>query len=365
LGIINLHTSKKTFTAINLHYNYIIIGQGIAGTMLAWQLQQQKQRILIIDNFDSTTSSQVAAGIYLPITGRRIVKSWMSDVFIPFAEKTYRELEQLTGEQFLHPMPVLEIFDSQKTTNEWQLRAGTDDIGGFVKKFHTKNFSGQVQSDFGAIELQHTGYVNMSLFLKAMRSYFKQNQLLLEENFMMADMKVNEKISYKNISADKIIFCEGIAAAHNPYFSHLPYQFSKGEMITIHCNDLPEDKIINQGIFILPLGNHLFKVGSTYEWNNLNTDTTEGAKEKLKEQLQKILRIDFTIVDQIASIRPTVKERRPFIGLHPSYPSIGIFNGLGTKGIMLAPYLSQHFNEHLLNGESLMSEIDVQRFSFN
>lgn len=347
-----------------MHYNYIIIGQGIAGTVLAWHLQQQLQSVLIIDKYNTSTSSQVAAGIYLPITGRRIVKSWMSDVFIPFAEKTYRELEQLTGEQFLHTLPVVEIFDSQKTNNEWQLRFGADDIKAVVKKFYPKNFSDCIISDYGAVELQQTGYVNMPVFLQAMRNYFIQHQMLLEENFVMGDLKVEEKIYYENISADRIIFCEGIAAIDNPYFRHLPYQFSKGEMITIRCESLQEDKIINQGIFILPLGKHLFRVGSTYEWNTLDTSTTATALKKLTDQLRKILKVKFTVTNQMASIRPTVKERRPFIGLHPFYANIGIFNGLGTKGIMLAPYLSQHFTRHLTNGEMLMQEVDVKRFAF-
>ncbi len=150
---------------------------------------------------------------------------------------------------------------------------------------------------------------------------------------------------------------------HNPFFSSLPWQLSKGETLTIRCDGLGEGHIINHGIYICPEEKNLFKVGATYEWKELNYTPTPSAKATLTDAVNKILKVPYTIENHFASIRPTVRERRPFIGLHPVQPSIGIFNGLGTKGVLLAPYFAHHFANHLVNKTALDREVNISRFS--
>jgi glycine/D-amino acid oxidase-like deaminating enzyme len=341
--------------------NYLIIGQGIAGTMLAWNLLHLKQNVIIADVFRKDSSSQVAAGIYLPITGRRIAKSWLADRLIPFAEKAYRNLEHETGQSFLHPLPIVEIFDSQKTYNDWQERAASADIKTYVEKILPKNFTDQLVCEFGGVQLHSGGYLNMPVFLKAMRNFFSVKSILREEHFNITT-KLSFPFTSGHLKIDKIIFCDGISGSRNPYFQDLPFQFSKGEIITIHCEKLNEAFIYNHGIFILPVGNHHFRVGSTYEWNFTSATPTMQAQQKLISQVRKIIKNEFSITGHHAAIRPTVKERRPFIGMHPVHKQIGILNGLGTKGVMLAPYFANHFAEHLVFGNPLMPDVDISRF---
>jgi len=165
-------------------------------------------------------------------------------------------------------------------------------------------------------------------------------------------------VTYKDFSASKIIFCDGVEAQNNPYWETLPFLPSKGEILTIKA-DMNLSHILNRKIFILPVGENLFKVGSTYSWKFENASPTEAAKAELITQLKSIIKIPFEVIDHTAAIRPTVKDRRPMIGLHKHYAQVGIFNGLGTKGCLLAPFFADHFAGYLSGKNELMEEVDV------
>jgi glycine/D-amino acid oxidase-like deaminating enzyme len=345
-----------------LKTDYIIVGQGLAGSLLAWELIQLNQKVTVIDTGSPTAASRVAAGIFLPVTGRRIVKTWMADTLIPFSVKTFNNFESLFKQPLLHSLPVLEIPASIKEMNEWQMRAESHDLKTYIKTFHVPNAFNYVNCSHGAVELTNSGYVNLRLLLSLMRQYFCDLKILQQESFDFSELHSDQNIVYKDIIADKIIFCEGAQVINNPFFNSLPFQLSKGEIVSIYAEKLPEDYLINQGIFILPLGNHYFRVGSTYQWNDLTPSVTLSAKTMLTEKLKSFLKVPFDVVDQQAGIRPTVKERRPFLGMHAQHQRMGIFNGLGTKGVMLAPYFAHHFAQHLVNSVSLIPEVDIKKY---
>ena len=218
----------------------------------------------------------------------------------------------------------------------------------------------------GASEVMQSGNLDTGIFLTSFRNYYNERELLLEERFDYKQMVISENsVTYKNIVAEKIIFCEGYKALENPYFSWLPFKLTKGEIITIKLNGnhvIPIDKVINKGVFILPLGNNTYKVGATYEWQDLSQLPTEKGKSDLIEKLQKVLKVPFEITDHQAGVRPTVSDRRPLIGLHPDHPSLAVFNGLGTKGVMLAPYFAKQFVNFLEHQLPLDKEANINRF---
>ncbi|MBS1765334.1 MAG: FAD-binding oxidoreductase [Bacteroidetes bacterium] len=342
--------------------DYFIIGQGLAGSMLAWKLMQKGCSVQLIDRFDASASSQVAAGVYLPVTGRRMVRTWLADELIPYAEKFYSSLEDYFKTTFIRSMPVLEIPDSVRTYNEWQMRKENDEAGKYISGFYSSDKFPELHCPHGAVELSSAGFVNLKLLLSRLRSYFISQHALIESVFDFSLLKVDDSIHYGDFEAKNIIFCEGIAAQSNPYFKHLPFQPSKGEILTFRSEQLTQDYIINKSVFVLPIGNHLFKAGSTYEWKELNYCPTEAAREKLTRQLEALLRVPFELTNHQASIRPSVKARRPFAGMRTDIKNVGIFNGLGTKGVMLAPYLAEHLCNHLLHHEKLMPEINIAQY---
>jgi glycine oxidase len=350
---------------LNLKYDYLIVGQGLAGSMLYWFLKRQKKKVCVIDAFNPTSSSNIAAGIIHPVTGRRIVKTWMADILIPFAANTYSEIENHFGEKLFSHVNILELIHSAKEQNDWSNKMASEEMKDYIIDSDSTDIYNEVLVGCPKkIIVAKSGWLNISKMTGLFRMEMASLDHLIEGDFDFNALQLHDdKISYKDIEAAKIIFCEGANATQNPFWKHLPFLPSKGELLTIRSRKLKIDHIITKTIFILPLGENLYKVGSTYSWDELNEIPTEKAKENLLSKLKTIISVPFEVVDHKAAIRPTVKERRPFIGMHPERRQVGIFNGLGTKGVLLAPFFANHFSEHLTGKTELIQEIDVSRFS--
>ena len=346
--------------------NYIIVGQGLAGTILAQTFLMEGKSIIVIDELGFSNASRIAAGLFNPVVFKRLVKSWLADELLPSMEEFYRHAELLLGTQFYFKKQILKPFAEEQEKVLW-LKKSNEDIGKYLgKKMYDNYINDIIYSPLGASEVMQSGNLDTGIFLTSFRNYYNERELLLEERFDYKQIVISENsVTYKNIVAEKIIFCEGYKALENPYFSWLPFKLTKGEIITIKLNGnhvIPIDKVINKGVFILPLGNNTYKVGATYEWQDLSQLPTEKGKSDLIEKLQKVLKVPFEITDHQAGVRPTVSDRRPLIGLHPDHPSLAVFNGLGTKGVMLAPYFAKQFVKFLEHQLPLDKEANINRF---
>jgi len=346
-------------------YDYIIAGQGIAGTVLAQTLLEQGRSVLVIDNAALSRASKIAAGLYNPVVFKRLVESWLADELLPVMDDFYTAAEKLLNQQFYFEKQIVKIFTEENEKAFW-LKKTNEEIGKYLSKNIQDDFlSTIIYNPLGSSEVLQAGNLDTKKFLGAFRDYFIKNNCLLEETFDYSQLQVKEdSVTYKNSTAKKIIFCEGYKAIDNPYFKHLPFKLTKGEIITIKLTDgdeIPTDKVINKGVFILPLGNNTYKVGATYEWTDLTEEPTEKGKSDLSEKLKKVIKVPFTIIDHQAGIRPTVNDRRPLLGLHPQHPALGVFNGMGTKGVMLAPYFAKQLVDFLENNIPLDAEVNINR----
>jgi glycine/D-amino acid oxidase-like deaminating enzyme len=336
--------------------DYLIIGQGIAGSLLAHFLLKKGKTLKIVDNLNPNSSSRVAAGIFNPITGRRFVKTWLADDIFPFAEKTYRELESEFGQQFYFPKKIIRTLSGEAELKEFKKKSERPDYESYLRLTVQNGKAKQV-------EILKGGNLDLLKMLNLMRKKFEESQLLIEEEFNYSELKLANNIcEWKGIQSEKVIFCEGFRALNNPWFGDLPFTHAKGELLTIKSGELKQHHILSRGIFILPIGDDFYKVGSTYDWDDLSESTTEHGRIELTEKLEKLIGREYSVLAHQAGIRPTVKDRRPLIGLHPEYPQLGIFNGLGTKGVSLGPYFAHQFIEHLEKGKSLNMEADIRRF---
>lgn len=351
--------------------NYIISGQGLAGTILAQTFLKQGKSVLIIDEQGLSSASKIAAGLYNPVVFKRLVKSWMADELISFMDEFYYEAQQLLNEKFYFKKQIVKLFAEEQEKVLW-LKKCNEDVGKYLSKtIQTDFLSGIIHnSPTGEYsEVIDAGNLDTRLFLDAFRTYFQLNNQLLDEKFEYDKLIIEpDSVTYKNYTAGKLIFCEGYKSIENPYFNWLPFKLTKGEIITVKIpllfdNEIDNnEKVINKGVFILPLGNHIYKVGATYEWTDLTEQPTDKGKDYLIDRLQKIIKVPFEILDHKAGIRPTVIDRRPLIGLHPQHSAIAVFNGMGTKGVMLAPYFANQFFDFLENNLPLDKEVDIARF---
>lgn len=342
--------------------DYIIVGQGIAGTLLAHDLIEANQSVLIIDKSHAAMASKVAAGLFNPVGVKRCIRSWRVDDFLPFAIDRYRALESKLDASFLNETPIYRLFANEDNKKQWQIKCSNEGMDDFIGNFEAANTYPYLKDDFGGASISPAGNLDVVKFLDASREFFKSLDCLLEEEFNF-DLLEEDVGIYRGVQAKKIIFCEGFRAIYNPYFKYLPFSPTKGEILTIRIPSLVKmDKIVSKGIFIMPLGNHLYRVGATYNHHEWDDVVTPEGIAYLQNKIEEILEEEYEIISEKAGVRPTVRDRRPFLGVHPKHEKLAIFNGLGTRGVIQGPYLSAHFCTFLTTSEKIRQELDIQRY---
>jgi glycine/D-amino acid oxidase-like deaminating enzyme len=343
-----------------MHIDHLIIGQGICGTFLSWYLQKANRSFIVIDEEQTNSASRVAAGIINPVTGRRIVKTWMIDDLIPFVQNAYAELGAILNISALEQKNIIDFFPSPQMKLAFHQRhaEGSQYLTIPSEQNKWKNY---FNDDFGYGEIDPCLLVNLTGILTAYRT--RLNTKLHAEKFDIDLLRIKkDNIQYKDIIASSVIFCDGVAGFNNPYFRFLPFAANKGEVLWIECEELPATNIFKNAINLVPWKENVFWVGSSYEWEFENDLPGNLFMEKTIAQLKRWLKIPFKLIDHRASIRPATLERRPFVGFHPLHKNIGIFNGMGTKGCSLSPFLARQFVDHIVDGAPIQPDVDVARF---
>lgn len=341
----------------------IIVGQGISGSVLSLAFIKAGYKVQVIDAPALSSCSKVAAGIWNPIVFKRLTKSWLADDVVPELNTFYRYAEIVLGVPLIHERHILKSFTEEQEKNLWLKKAGTENRFLDPMIYHDLKLT---QNDTIAeySKVLHAGNLDVITFLEHTKKYLSAGNHFLEEHFDYTALEHSSThVTYKSIRAKAIVFCEGHLVSKNPFFNDLPMKPAKGEVLTIRCEGLQlTHDILNKGIFILPLGNSIFKVGATYEWENLNDLPTEKAMAELVKKLDSVIHIPYTIIKQEAGIRPAVIDRRPVIGKHHKMRNYYLFNGFGTKAVMLAPYFSGKFIKNYQNATEFEAEINTKRF---
>ena len=342
--------------------DYIIVGSGLAGIAFAETLLQHQKSFVVFENH-SQHSSKVAGGLYNPVILKRFSQVWEAERQLALANEFYAQIENKLQIKVDYKLPIYRKFFSIEEQNNWFAASDKPTLAPFLstviinKKYHA------IDSPFGFGEVLQTGYLDTEVFLEAYHSYLKSLNVFQSFAFEYDKIQFEDNtVVYEKYQAKHIVFAEGFGMHANPYFKNLPLDGTKGELFLINAPDLDLDVIINTSIFILPLGNNLFKVGATYNWEDKTDLPTEDGKKELVERIQEILNCDFEIVAHLAGVRPTVNDRRPLLGTHPAHKSLHILNGLGTRGVMLAPAMALDLFDYIENGKPLNKSVDIQRY---
>jgi glycine/D-amino acid oxidase-like deaminating enzyme len=342
--------------------DYIIVGSGLAGISFAEIALKNNKSILVIDD-KSQISSRVAGGLYNPVILKRFSEVWKAEEQLVLMEDFYNTIEAKLETKVNFKLPILRKFFSIEEQNNWFAASDKPLLAPFLStQLIFKKYFG-IDSPFDYGEVLHTGYVDTSLLLDKYQAYLMEKKLLLQESFQHNTLVVNDDhVEYKDIKAKHIIFAEGFGLHANPFFQDLPLDGTKGELFIIKAPELDLDVIVNTSVFILPLGDHLFKVGATYNWKDKTDNPTEEGRTELVERIQEIINCDFEIVSHFGGVRPTVRDRRPIIGTHEKYSLLHLLNGLGTRGVMLGPAMAKDLFDYIENNKPLDPTIDIQRF---
>ena len=344
-------SSKKTI-------NFLIVGQGIAGTTLAHKLHENGKAVHLIDNKHQSSSSLIAGGVIHPMSFKRAILSWKADSLIPVAKSYYDMFEAKFKTKVFHEHDMTRVFSSIEEQNNWQGRMADSPMKEIIGDEELS-----LGFPLGSGKVNMAGRLDVALYLSRSNQFFIEENIFSEEQFDYSQLTYSETgVEYKGIVAENIVFCEGYKITQNPYFNYIPLSPTKGEVLIIKTKDLP-DCILSQGCFVMPIGDDNYVLGATYDRDNINQETTQLGKEQLIEKLKAIGDFDFEIIEHRAGVRPTTHDRRPILGTHPRYSNIHIFNGLGSKGVMLAPYFARELIQYITKGAQLNSEVSVSRYS--
>ena len=227
-----------------------------------------------------------------------------------------------------------------------------------------KNTYAGVLGGFHFGNVKETGRIDTYTLIHTYRRYLQENNWMRLEKFKHEEIVFGEGfVGYQDLEAKNIVFAEGFGIKQNPYFDHLPLEEAKGESIIIHAPELDIDFLLKSTLFVLPLGNKQYKVGATFNSTDKTSEPSLEGKEELVEKLKKVIEVPFTIISQTAGIRPTVKDRKPMIGVHPEHSRLAVLNGLGTRGVMIGPSVAKNLFHHIESGQEIVPETDIKRFS--
>ena len=351
-----------------MNKDYLIVGQGLAGSFLSWNLLARGKTLTIVDHEHQECSSLAAAGMVNPITGKRLVLSPRCEELLPYAKKVYEKLEQQFSRKFFESKDIIRLFRDEQELEEWEKKSGRTHLKEYYGKRQTPGaYSGVLNDERGSFLIQRGGYCRKLDLLNCLTEFFKNKGALVQERFDYSDLAVEEDhVRWKGDTFDKVIFCEGYQAQDNPWFTWLPFKHAKGEILTLTtAADVLPDAVISCGKWCIPMGDHRYAVGSTYCWDEFNCQTTAAAKEEILNEIGRFITVSFDVVDHTAGVRPIMKDRRPALGVHPEHRALAIFNGLASKGLIWGPFYADQMADFLTEETPLEDGVNIARFRFN
>ncbi|MFT2010316.1 NAD(P)/FAD-dependent oxidoreductase [Pontibacter sp. 13R65] len=346
-------------------YDFVIVGHGLAGAILAYTLRKQGQQVLVIDEPTAHSASKVAAGLVNPVAGKRFAKSWLADTLIPAADAFYLELEEHFQQQLYIHKPIYKIFSTIEEQNNWMAKSADSDWSAYIAETRVTS-AGEpgIEDPFGGIVIKRGGHLLVREMLYLLEQEQLQAGLLLPERFDFNSLELaKEGVKYKEVQARQLIFCEGYQVTRNPYFSWLPLQPTKGEVLEVKTEyKFITECIYNKAVYVLPKGDGIFRIGATYNWRQPDEEPTQEGQQELAERFKQITSHAFSIINHWAGIRPAVRDRRPLVGRHPVHPQLLVFNGMGSKGVLMAPSLAARFAEALAGEADMLPEVNISRY---
>lgn len=359
--------------------DYLIVGQGLAGSTLARLLLERGRRLVVVDREDPSSASRVAAGLVNPVTGMKLVKTRNAETFLPKARSFYQAWERDLGERFYQDRTIWRFFRSEREEEVWRQKASSQELAGYAgplpsmaqdlqRSSPSVNGSPRLPEEFrlrpqrGGFAVKQGASVETRELLCRFREQLRERGAVCEEFFNTADLRAEvDGVVWREWKARRIIFCDGHAASRNPWFSWIPFRHAKGEVLTVNGPVSPEPVVLNSGKWLLPVAPGRYRAGATYAWEDLNSGPTAAGRAEILAGVGELVTWEPRVERHEAGIRPIVRDTYPVLGLHPSEPRIGIFNGLGSKGVLWAPYFAEQLVHHMEEGRPLDPDADVRR----
>lgn len=334
----------------------LIIGGGVAGVCLAHQLIKQNQHITLVDD-GKNVSSVVAAGIVHPMSFRRTLLSWKANPFYFESKSFFLEMEAVLNARFYHPIMVRRLFASKEESVCWNQRMEHSDFKPFM---HPITAEDRAFQPFGSGRVDGF-WIDTQAFITESHKYLHANQSLIIDTISPTNFNP-ETMTFRGVKYDEVVLALGYKNNQVPWFAEVPVNSTKGQLLTVNWDNSNQNTSLHRKAFALPIGDNLFKIGSTYEWNNSSSEPTPEGRALILANARSITAEPLEVIAHTAGIRPTSPDRRPMVGKHPVFDHLYIFNGLGAKGYMLAPSLSLTLCSTLIHQTALLADLNPNRF---
>ena len=348
-------------------WDYLIIGQGLAGSLLGWTLLQRGRRVLIVDDGHRSSASMTAAGLVNPLAGLRFSRPPDIDRWLQAARTLYRELEVTFNRRYFYDVGMVRVFRSAEQIRFWEKRATDPASSPLLGQRFAPNASGHaIRADHGGFRQRQTGYLDVQALLSDLRRRFEEGGNWTQAAVHYAQFDPERgALKQPRHAARTIVFCEGYRLHENPWFDWLPLSPGRGEILTFSSGAALPDEIVNGAHWLIPLVDGRYRVGSTYDRHRIDAGTTNAGRIQILNGLSHLLgrKIPLELNAHRSGVRPGTRDRHPFLGRHANLPKIAVFNGFGAKGTLTIPWYTGRFADFLENGIPLPPEANIQRFS--
>jgi glycine/D-amino acid oxidase-like deaminating enzyme len=348
-----------------MSYDHLIIGAGLAGSLLARDLVQRGKRVLVVHDAGIPGASRISAGLLNPITGRRHAPAWKLSRFLPFARQSYRELQREFSIALFQERTITRFFQDEQDRDAWQKRMNDP-----VVQTHSKAAAGNewnqlpVHSSFGAVTITGGGVLRTGLLLDGLHAMIRERATMVEGRCEQGVIQIpGEAPCPVSDLSPSVSYCEGHAVLDNPAFASLPFEFSQGDILVIRAPAFPDACVVCRGIYLVPAGNGMFRAGASYDWSSRDPSPTAAGRAWIESRLREFMKVSFEITDHFAGVRLTTRRRHPVVGRHPDDNAVSILNGLGSKGVLYAPGCARQLAELLVQGTPVESGLDPQTHS--
>ena len=353
--------------------DYLLVGHGIAGAVLARELRGRGHRVLVYDQPRPDAASRVAAGLINPVAGKRFALTWRALDTLPHAAAYYRLLDAKLETNFWHEVPILKVFGSAEEAQWLATRANadpaTDPWAGFVASIETGPLKlPGVVAPHGGAWLRGGGYLQVADLLAALAGQGQLAGWLREETFDWQHL-VNDDagVVYRpgDVRARRVVVCQGVESLACPHFAWLPITPNRGAVLDVEVPTLGTAEVLNRGAYVVPAGAARFRVGATYRWPPFAEPGTVAYADEAQEltgRLAALTPLPYQVLGERRGVRPAVRDRRPLLGQHPALPWLSVCSGFGSKGVGLAPRLAVLLANYLDHGTPLWPEADIARY---
>ncbi|MEC5125912.1 FAD-dependent oxidoreductase [Verrucomicrobiales bacterium BCK34] len=340
----------------------IIVGQGLAGSLMAWQLLRGNLRVLVVDRDEAVTSSKVAAGLLTPLTGSRFNLSEAVIERLNYALNFYWELENDHDAKFFHHQTIARLFRNPGEKKAWEDRLRKDPAK--LEEFHSPlgALHDSINATEGGFEMKRGGWLDVPQFLEVTRQHLLERISYAIGDLSADDVSITDTgVRWKNVEASKIIFCEGWMGNQNRFFDWITMHPALGEILDLKIPSLEsENRIINSGGWMIPRGDGIFRAGSTYQHDFDRIEPSDEGEAEVMQKIRSITSAPIEVTGRKAAVRPIIKRSQVFMGVHPEHSNVAFLNGLGSKGVMNGPWYAARLAQHLFTNAPLPEEADLR-----